>query len=97
MTETTKSAPKPKMHIVEIFDRDNKLIAGYPVRETSSLRAKARVLEERVTVRRASEDEIGDIALNKIAVLGLPRAGNKVDGSADDDGQGDLVPGHHQV
>jgi hypothetical protein len=91
MTENTKSAPKPKMHIVEIFDRDNKLIAGYPVREVGSKQAKARVLEERVTVRRASEDEIGDIALQGTTVLGIARKGTKVDGSADDEGQGSLV------
>lgn len=81
-----KKKPEPKLHIVEIFDRDGKLVAGYPVREVGKLQAKNVVLENAVVVRRASENEIADIAVAGTKVLGIPR-------TAIDTGQGDFV-GH---
>lgn len=84
MNQNVKKAPTPKMHIVEIFGRDGQLIASFPVRETGKLQARNVVLENKVEVRRASEDEISDIAVNRIPVLGIPR-------TAIDTGQGDLI------
>jgi len=88
MSENTKKSPQPKLHIVEIFDRDGRLVAGYPVREVGKMQARNVVLENAVTVRRASENEIADIAVAGTKVMGIPR-------TAIDANQGDLV-GHQQ-
>lgn len=84
MSDSKKKSPEPKMHIVEIFDRDGKLVAGYPVREVGKLQARAAVLDNAVNVRRATENEIADIAVQGLTVLGIPR-------TAIDSGQGDLI------
>lgn len=91
MNSTAKKSPSPKMHVVEIFDGNGKLVAGYAVREVGKLQAKNVVIENNVRVRRASEDEIADIAVNKTPVLGIPRTA--LDQKADDAavGQGDLA------
>lgn len=74
MSDTnSKKAPQPKMHIVEILDADKKVIASYAVREVGKLQAKNVILENRVTSRRASEEEIENIARSGTPVLGIQR------------------------
>lgn len=93
MNTAAKKSPQPKMHIVEIFNAKGELVVGYAVRETGKLQAKNVVLANSVTVRRASEDEIADIAVSQVPVLGIPRTA--MDQQAEDAaaGQGDFV-GH---
>lgn len=81
---TTKKAPEPKLHVVEIFNAKNELVAGYAVRETGKLQAKNVVIENRIVVRKATELEIMDIARNNTPILGITP-------TALDDGQGDFV------
>lgn len=72
MSENARKSPEPKLHVVEIFDADGKLVAGYAVRETGKVQAKNVVIEDRIQVRKASELEIMQIAKNDTPVLGIP-------------------------
>lgn len=81
---TNKKAPEPKLHVVEIFDADNKLVAGFAVRETGKVQAKNVVIDNRIVVRKATELEIMTIAKNNTPILGITP-------TALDDGQGDFV------
>lgn len=72
-TPASKKPPEPKLHVVEIISADGKVIQSFNVRETGKLQAKNVVLEGRINVRRATENEIMDIASSGATVLGIPR------------------------